>query len=87
MNTAAYIDIVGGIAGTLTTISFFPQVIKVVKTKSTQDLSLGMFLLFSLGVLLWCAFGFLIGSVPIIITNIVTLLASMIILGYKIKYG
>ena len=81
------IDIVGGAAGTLTTISFVPQVVKVVKTKSTHDLSLGMFLLFTLGVVLWCVFGVMIGSYPVIITNVVTFLCTVIILYYKFKYG
>ena len=82
-----YVDLIGGIAGTLTTVSFFPQVIKVVKTRSTEDLSLGMFALFTAGVGMWCVFGVLIGSWPVILTNVVTLTASAVILAYKLRLG
>ena len=81
-----YINVIGGIAGTFTTIAFFPQVIKVVKTRSTKDLSLVMFIIFCIGVFLWIIFGILLGSVPIILANLITWICSIIILCYKIKY-
>lgn len=83
MNTTA---ILGYVAGTLTTIAFLPQVIQTWKTKSTKDISLVMFVTFCTGVFLWLIYGFLIGSYPVIIANIATLLLAMIILSLKIKY-
>ncbi len=82
-----YVDLIGGIAGTLTTVSFFPQVIKVVRTRSTHDLSLGMFSMFTAGVAMWCVFGVMIESWPVILTNVVTLTASAVILVYKLRLG
>ena len=82
-----YADIIGGIAGTLTTIAFLPQVIKVARTRSTHDLSLGMFIIFCIGVFLWLVFGILLKSAPVIVANFFTLICSLIILRYKIKYG
>ena len=82
-----YVDILGGVAGVLTTVAFFPQVWKVVTTKSTQDLSLGMFILFCIGVFLWLIFGLFLGSLPVILSNLITLVSALIILWHKIKYG
>lgn len=80
------ITLLGLVAGTLTTISFIPQVIKVVSTKSTKDISLLMFVIFSTGVLFWTIYGFLINDLPVIIANIITFILAMIILIYKIIF-
>ena len=80
-----YVVITGFLAGLLTTISFIPQVVKVVKTGSTRDLSLGMYILFSSGVALWLAYGIFLSAWPIIIANLVTLILSMVILLYKLR--
>ncbi|MBL1211339.1 SemiSWEET transporter, partial [Geminocystis sp. GBBB08] len=55
-----FVTIIGLIAGFLTTISFLPQVIKTWRSKSAQDISLGMFLSFCLGVLFWLIYGILL---------------------------
>ncbi len=78
--------LIGLMGGALTTISFLPQVIKVWKTHSTKDLSLIMFLLFSLGVLLWLIYGLILMDWPIIISNLVTLLLALTILVHKVRY-
>lgn len=83
MNSTA---ILGYVAGTLTTIAFLPQVIQTWKTKSTKDISLGMFVSFCTGVFLWLIYGILIDSYPVIITNVATLALALIILSLKIKY-
>ena len=80
------INTVGSIAASLTTLAFVPQVIQVVKTKSTKDISLPMFVLFSIGVSLWLAYGLLLLAIPIIVANIVVLVLALTILFYKIKY-
>lgn len=80
------IAILGYLAGTLTTVAFLPQVIQTWKTKSTKDISLGMFVSFCTGVFLWLIYGFLIESSPVIVTNLATFLLAMIILSLKIKY-
>ena len=80
------IVLVGYIAGTLTTLSFVPQVARAWKLKETRDLSLAMLLLFALGVLLWTLYGVWTGSLPIIAANIVTFILILVLLWMKIKY-
>ena len=79
-------DILGMIAGTLTTIAFVPQVVKTWRSKSTEDISYGMFILFSLGLLLWLVYGIVIDALPIIISNTITLVLALVILGLKFRY-
>jgi len=80
------INILGLAAGTLTTVAFLPQLIKVWKTRSTQDISLIMYIVICIGILLWLIFGLCIGSMPIIAANAVTLLIATTILVMKIRY-
>ncbi len=77
---------VGLLAGALTTVAFIPQVIKIWKTKHATDISLGMFVIFSVGVLLWLFYGIEIDAVPVIVANAVTLGLSLTILIFKIRY-
>lgn len=79
-------DLLGGIAGTLTTLSFVPQVIKTWRSRSASDISFGMFLLFSLGVLLWLIYGLEIRSTPVVLANGVTLILSVSIIVMKICF-
>ena len=76
----------GYLAGFLTTIAFVPQVIKTWKTKSADDLSLGMFLVFCAGVACWVAYGFLLNAKPIYLWNLATLLLAGAILVMKLKF-
>lgn len=73
-------------AGSLTTLAFVPQVLKTWRSKSGNDISLGMFLLFSTGVLLWLIYGILIDALPVILANAVTLLLSLTVLLLKLRY-
>ncbi len=79
-------NLLGAIAGTLTTIAFVPQVVKTWRTRSTHDISLGMFALFSTGLVLWLVYGAMIGSTPIVVTNLVTLVLALTILFFKLRY-
>ena len=81
-----YITVLGLVAAVLTTTSLFPQLVKVWKTKSTKDISLGMFLLFCVGIFLWFVYGILLRDLPIIIANCLGLVQGLIILAFKIKY-
>lgn len=77
---------IGSIAAILTTGAFVPQVIKVIKTKDTSALSLGMYSMQICGVFLWLIHGIHIKDVALIGANSITFLLSLIILTYKIKY-
>jgi len=80
------ITLLGLTAGTLTTISLLPQVIKIWKSKSAKDISAGMFYTFCLGILLWVFYGISINALPVIITNIITFILAFLVLVLKIKY-
>ena len=82
----AHITILGLAAGVCTTIAFLPQVIKTWKSKSAKDLSLGMFVFFCFGVALWLIYGLILHDVPIIAANAVTLVLSLLIVYFKLKY-
>jgi MtN3 and saliva related transmembrane protein len=77
---------IGLIAALFTTISLFPQLIKVYKTKSTKDISTGMLSLFCGGVLLWFIYGVLLNNFPIIIANLLAFVQALFILVFKAKY-
>jgi MtN3 and saliva related transmembrane protein len=79
------IDLLGAVAGLLTTISFVPQVIKTLRTRQTRDISLAMWLAFCSGVTLWTIYGILIEAWPIVITNIPTLALAGTILVVKLR--
>jgi MtN3 and saliva related transmembrane protein len=80
------IELIGIVAGILTTISFLPQVIKTWRYRSAKDLSLTMFICFCLGVFLWLIYGIYVNSKPIIIANFVTFILAGTILYFKISY-
>ena len=80
------ISILGFIAGTLTTLSFVPQVHKAWRTRRCEDLSYGMLLTFGLGVALWLIYGLLVAAAPIIVANAVTLALIVILLVMKLRY-
>jgi len=80
------ITILGFTAAVLTTASFIPQALKTIKTKNTKDLSLPMYLILTLGVLLWFIYGVLINDWPMLLANAITLVFAIIILAYKIRY-
>lgn len=79
-------DLIGMLAGTLTTISLVPQVLKIRRTRSARDISWGMFALFGLGVVLWLVYGILIGAVPVIVANAVTLALTLAIIVMKWRF-
>ncbi len=79
--------LMGLAAGTLTTLSFLPQLARVYRLKSAKDLSYGYLLAFALGILLWLAYGILVRDTPLIIANAVTLSLVMALVGMKIGYG
>lgn len=82
-----YITIIGLLAGTCTTLSFLPQVIKTIRTKETKDLSMMMYLVLATGIFLWTIYGALIESLPVIAANAISFVLALIILILKIKYG
>lgn len=74
-------------AGICTTGAFFPQVIRTWRTRSTYDISLGMFLLTVFGLLLWLIYGLELGDWPLIVTDAISLILAATILALKLRYG
>ncbi|OAN42970.1 hypothetical protein A6A04_09705 [Paramagnetospirillum marisnigri] len=79
------VELLGSVAGLLTTISFVPQVVKTLKSGQTRDISLTMWLTFCTGVALWTVYGVLIQAWPMVITNVPTLALAGTILVVKIR--
>lgn len=78
---------VGFVAAALTTFSFIPQAIRTIRTKETHAISLGMYVMFTVGIAFWLVYGLVLMSWPMILSNIVTLALSATILALKIRYG
>ena len=76
----------GYVAATLTTLAFVPQAIKTIRSKDTRSISLGMYVVFTVGIGFWLAYGFVLDSWPMILSNIVTFGLSATILAMKLKY-
>ena len=86
LKNMAPIEILGLVAGTITSVTFLPQVIKIWQTKSAKDLSLMMLLLLMLGVVLWLIYGLVVMSAAIIYTNSMVLAMSLIMLYFKVRF-
>ena len=79
------IEIIGLIAACFTTISFMPQVYKIWKYKSSNGISLSMYLFMLTGVILWFLYGVLIWSFSVMLANLIAAILQMIIIYYKLK--
>lgn len=79
-------EFIGFAAAVLTTIAFLPQVYKTWKTKNVSSLSLPMLILFFIGIVLWLVYGFLKCSPSMIFANSITVISSILLLYFKIKY-
>ena len=81
------VDIFGYFAAFLTTAAFLPQLIKTLKTKKAEDVSLVTLIMFIVGVLCWIIYGYKISSIPILLANLITLLLNLLILISKIYFS
>jgi MtN3 and saliva related transmembrane protein len=79
-------DWLGYVAATLTTASFVPQAWLIFRTRNVSGISLAMYSAFTLGIVLWLAYGVMLGAWPIIIANIITLALATCILVMKIRH-
>ena len=76
----------GYVAATLTTLAFVPQAAKTIRSKDTSSISLGMYVVFTVGIGFWLLYGISLNSWPMILSNIVTFALSATILALKLKY-
>ena len=77
----------GYFAAILTTVAFLPQLIKTLKTKKADDVSLITLIMFIIGVLSWIIYGYKISSLPILASNIITFVLNLLILISKIYFS
>jgi MtN3 and saliva related transmembrane protein len=80
------IELIGSLAGILTTVAFFPQVAKTIKSKSAGDFSTAWIVMMTLGVFFWMVYGYYISSMPVFVANVVTL-GCMVILTWIKFFG
>jgi len=80
-------DLIGFMAAVICSISMTPQVIKIYRTKKTQDLSLGAFSVLATGLFLWLVYGLLIHSIPIVAGNAIGVSITLYIIIMKILHG
>ena len=81
------VEFFGYFAAILTTVAFLPQLIKTLKTKKAEDVSLVTLIMFICGVGFWIIYGYRISSLPILIANIITFILNLFILISKIYYS
>jgi MtN3 and saliva related transmembrane protein len=77
---------IGIIAGILTASSMLPQVIKVMKEKKAEEISLLMLIVLITGITLWVVYGVMKKDMPIIATNAFSLLVNGVLIVLRIKY-
>ena len=82
-----YVEFFGYFAAILTTAAFLPQLIKTLRTKRAEDVSLITLIMFISGVLSWIIYGYKISSIPILIANLITFILNFLILISKIYYS
>jgi len=78
---------IGYVAAVLTTVSFIPQAIMTIRTRDTRGISRGMYIIFTVGVAFWLAYGIAVDSGPMILANTVTLGLAGTVLALKLRYG
>lgn len=81
------LTLLGLAAGCCTTVAYLPQAMKAWRTRSTQDVSRAMFLLMVTGIALWLIYGVLEHDLPIIAANLASLVLTMTILYFKLRFG
>ncbi len=77
----------GYLAATCTTLSFVPQAVKTIRTRDTSGISLGMYVVFTFGIVCWFGYGIFLQSWPMIASNAVTFVVAATILALKLKHG
>ena len=79
-------ELIGSLAGSCTTISLVPQLLRIRRARSARDVSLTMFTVFGIGILLWLVYGIGVHSPAVIVTNSASLLLAIAILALAIRY-
>lgn len=81
------VELVGLVAGVLTTSAFVPQAVQTWRTRSARDVNLALIVLLVVGNALWLAYGVLVGSWGLVAANLVTVPLCLLILWVKLASG
>lgn len=81
------VTVLGLMAATCTTGAYVPQVVKAWRSRSTRDVSLGMFGMMFVGMVLWLIYGAMVRDLPLITANVVALCLAGAVLFCKLRYG
>lgn len=77
---------IGVFAGICTGVSLLPQLIKIIKEKKAESVSIVMLLVLLAGLCTWVVYGVMKNDYPIIITNSFSLVVNLLIIGFLLKY-
>ncbi len=77
----------GYVAATLTTLAFVPQAVQTIRTRDTRSISLGMYVVFTIGIVFWFGYGIVLDSWPMIVSNAITFVLASTILALKLRHG
>lgn len=84
MNLEIFINIVGYAAAICMIFGYLPQAIRTIRTRDTDGIALPTFLMLGLGSVLFVVQGALLGNIPLVITNSITTICSVIVFGIKV---
>jgi len=79
------VSLLGYLAASLTTVSFFPQALKTVRKGDTSGISLRMYFLLTLGIATWALYGLITGDGPLIVANLITLVPAVVVLERTVQ--
>lgn len=79
-------NILGLVAGGITSVAMLPQLIKVIKEKDVEDLSVLMIIFLVTGLSLWVWYGFIKNELPIILSNAFAVLVNICLLIFYLLY-
>lgn len=78
-------DIIGTIAAVAMVFGYLPQTVRTIRTRSTDDIAMGTFLMMGLGSACFAVQGILTRNIPLFVTNLLTTIMSSIVFGIKIR--
>ena len=81
------LELLGYAGALLTSASFIPQAVMTIRSRDTRSISRGMYIIFTIGVAFWLAYGIALESGPMILANTATLALAGTILALKLRYG
>ena len=77
---------IGLVAGALTSFAAVPQVLRTWRTRHARDISIWQPVILTVGMLLWLAYGLLLGDIPLIAANLFSIACYLVLIGMKIIF-